>query len=147
MFHTWSVSNESRHGVKVEGRFEFTCASCGGVAATLSVLEGKQPVDAGPLPDGTRLSWTPGAPVYQLEFLGVNTGLATAALVELLSGDDELDPLVVRRVDGELAAFCCQVCQLNYCSTCWSSWIEFDEGFYDYTQGRCPHGHEQMLDD
>ena len=137
----------SRHGVKTGSGFEFTCAACGAVAATLSLVDGEQPVDAGPLPDGTRLSWTPGAPAYRFEFLGTNTGLASAGLVDLLSGVDALDPLVLGGVDAELAAFCCHTCQLNYCANCWSTWIEFDEGFYDYTQGRCPQSHEQMLDD
>jgi len=133
--------------VRIDGRFEFTCASCGDVAATLSVMDDERPVDAGPLPDGTRLSWTPRAPSYRFEFVGVNTGTAPADLADLISGLDEIDPLAVRRVDWELAAFCCHACQLNYCSKCWSTWIEFDEGFYDCMQGRCPRGHEQALDD
>jgi hypothetical protein len=145
--HNECVGNPFRHGLKAEGQFRFTCASCGGVAATLSVMDTEQPVDAGPLPDGTRLSWTPEAPSYRFEFLGVTTGKASAALADLVSGLDELDPLILSRVDQELAAFCCTGCQRNYCATCWSTWIDFDEGFYDCTWGRCPQGHEQMLDD
>lgn len=145
--HNEGVSNVSRLGVKVAGQFEFTCASCSKVAATLSLLDGEGPVDAGPLPDGARVSWTPGGPAYRFEFLGVNTGLASVGLADLISGVEELDPSVLAGVDAELAAFCCHTCQLNYCSDCWSTWIEFDEGFYDCTQGRCPQGHEQMLDD
>ena len=110
-------------------------------------MDGHLPIDAGPLPDGTRLSWTPGAPAYRYEFLGVNLGKASAELTDLMSGLDELDPHVLRNVDWELAAFCCHTCQLNYCSKCWSTWIEFDEGFYDCTLGRCPRDHEQALDD
>ena len=137
----------ARHGVKIDGRFQFTCAWCRAVAATLSVLDGDVPIDAGPLPDGTRFSWTPGGPAYRFEFLGVNTGKASAELADLVSRLDILDPQDLRDVDGELAAFCCRVCQLNYCSKCWSTWIEFDEGFYDCTRGRCPRDHEQLLDD
>ncbi len=29
----------------------------------------------------------------------------------------------------------------------WCTETFFDEGFYDYTMGYCPHGHRQMLDD
>ncbi|KAA1424024.1 hypothetical protein [Nocardioides antri] len=141
------MSNVGRHGVRTDGRFEFTCASCGGVAATLAVVDDDQPIDAGALPDGARLSWSPGAPSYRLEFVNVNTGTAPDGLVDLVSDLDEVDPLVVRRIDWELAAFCCHVCELNYCSKCWSNWVEFDDDFYDCTRGRCPAGHEQMLDD
>lgn len=136
-----------RHGVRIDGEFVFTCAACGNLAATLSVMEDGQPVDGGPLPDGTRYSWTPESPAYRFEFLGVVTGTTRRDVAELVSGLDELDPLVLRGLDWELAAFCCRVCELNYCSTCWSTWIEFDEGFYDMTRGRCPRGHEQALDD
>lgn len=142
-----SVGDVARHGVQIDGRFEFTCASCRGVAATLSLLDGEVPIDAGPLPGGTRFLWTPGGPAYRFEFLGVNTGHASAELTDLVSGLDVLDPHDLRAVDWELAAFCCEICDLNYCSKCWSTWIEFDEGFYDCTQGRCPLGHEQALDD
>ena len=117
------MSNVSRLGVKVEGRFVFTCASCGGIAATLAVTDEDQPVDGGPLPDGTRLTWEPGAPAYRLEFVNVNTGKAQDGLADLVSGLDVLDPLLVRPFDWELAAFCCHTCHLNYCSKCWSTWI------------------------
>ncbi|RHW22398.1 hypothetical protein D0Z08_31585 [Nocardioides immobilis] len=110
-------------------------------------MEFEQPVDAGPMPDGSRLTWTPEAPSYRLEFIGVITGKASADLADLVSGLDELDPLALRGVDWEMAAFCCHHCQLNYCSKCWSTWVEFDDGFYDCTRGRCPRNHEQTLDD
>ena len=99
------------------------------------------------MPDGTRLTWNPGAPAYRLEFVNVNTGKAPDDLANLASGLDVLDPLVVRRFDWELASFCCCTCQLNYCSKCWSTWVEFDDGFFDCMRGRCPRGHEQVLDD
>ena len=110
-------------------------------------MDDDHPVDGGPMPDGTRLTWNPGAPAYRLEFVNVNTGKAPGDLADLVSGHDVLDPLVVRRFDWELASFCCCTCQLNYCSKCWSTWVEFDDGFFDCMRGRCPRGHEQMLDD
>lgn len=133
--------------MKADGRFVFTCANCGGIAATLAVSENDHPFDSGTLPDGTRSSWMPDGPAYQLVFVSVSTGKASADLVELVSGLDVLDPFVVRPIDWELASFCCNTCQLNYCSTCWSTSVEFDDGFFDVMSGRCPRGHEQLLDD
>lgn len=127
------MSDLSRHGVRADDGFEFVCAGCGAVAATLSVHGAGHTIYDGPS--------------YRLKFLGDDTGIVSAAVVELLSGRDEVDPLDIARVPGELAAFCCGACELNYCATCWSTWMEFDEGFYDCTRGRCPSGHEQLLDD
>ncbi|WP_182376445.1 hypothetical protein [Nocardioides sp. WS12] len=125
--------NVSRLGLRAADGFEFTCSACGAVAATLSTQGAGHPVYDGPS--------------YRLVFLGENTGIAPAGLVELVSGRDQIDPLDVARLTGDLGAFCCTVCELNYCAKCWSTWIDFDEGFYDCTRGRCPSGHEQLLDD
>lgn len=141
------MSDLSRIGVKAEGRFVFTCASCGGVAATLAVTDEGEPVDGGPMPDGSRLTRTPSAPAFRLRFLNITTGHAPDGLVDLVSGLDELDPLDVGRIDRELASFCCNICQVNYCSQCWSKQVVFDDGFFDCIEGRCPQGHEQTLDD
>lgn len=127
------MSDLSRQGVRADDRFEFACAGCGVVAATLSVQDAGHTVYDRP--------W------YQLKFLGESTGIAPAGLVELLAGRDEVDPFDVGRLAGDLGAFCCAGCGLNFCAKCWATWIEFDEGFYDCTRGRCPSGHEQLLDD
>jgi hypothetical protein len=42
--------------------------------------------------------------------------------------------------------FCVQ-CGKAYCAAHWQTSLVFDEGFYDCTDGVCPEGHEQMLDD
>jgi len=36
---------------------------------------------------------------------------------------------------------------LNYCRADWRTYVLFDEGRYDSTLGRCPRGHEHMIDD
>lgn len=140
------ANRKSRLGVKTGGQFVFPCASCGGVAATLAIINDDREVDGGPMPGGGRLSWKPGAPSYRLDFININTGHASAGLTRI-AGTEVIDPLDVRRLDWELAAFCCPSCVLNYCPKCWKTWVEFDEGFYDCTRGRCPQGHEQILDD
>ena len=57
------------------------------------------------------------------------------------------DPATLRRIDWELAPFYCPDCAQNYCRADWRTYVLFDEGFYDCTMGRCPCGHEHMIDD
>lgn len=53
--------------------------------------------------------------------------------------------------DPEVACFYCPSCGLCYCVGHWSYWDVFDdeEGFtwHDSVRGRCPRGHERMLED
>ena len=73
------------------------------------------------------------APVYQ-------------AVREILSGDAP-DPAALRQIDWELAPFYCPDCEQNYCRAAWRSAVLLDGGFYDSTMGRCPRGHQHMIDD
>ncbi len=50
-------------------------------------------------------------------------------------------------IDREYAPSYCYQCATHYCRTCWEVWVEYDDGFYDCTRGRCPEGHERSLDD
>ena len=53
-----------------------------------------------------------------------------------------------RSADADFVAFHCRKCSRSYCQNCWRIGPpEFDDGFYDYTQGVCPEGHEQIVDD
>jgi hypothetical protein len=70
---------------------------------------------------------------------------ACRAVREILSGQAP-DPAALRRVDWELAPFCCPDCAQNYCRAGWRTCVLFDEGSCD-TMGRCPRGHEHMIDD
>jgi hypothetical protein len=71
----------------------------------------------------------------------------TLDAVQALINEGPVDPIALRQVDWELAPFCCPDCELNYCSKDWHTWVLVDDGFYDCTIGRCPNGHEQMVDD
>jgi hypothetical protein len=51
------------------------------------------------------------------------------------------------KIDPEFAPFLCHRCHKSYCKSCWTVWVEFDEVFYDCTRGRCPKGHERVMDD
>ncbi len=59
----------------------------------------------------------------------------------------EADAAGLFELDREFAPSWCPVCARNYCPTCWVVRVDFDEGFYDCTRGRCPEGHVRILDD
>lgn len=52
--------------------------------------------------------------------------------------------------DPELAPWWCPECALSYCGEHWARWDVFDDeepAFHDSIRGRCPQGHERMLED
>ncbi len=64
----------------------------------------------------------------------------------------ERDYQAIRSAAGpDLIAFHCWECDADYCEACWRIGPpEFDEdfpGFYDCTEGICPAGHIQVVDD
>jgi len=53
-------------------------------------------------------------------------------------------------VNFELTPFYCPTCDACYCGDHWTRWDVFDEdapSFHDCIRGRCPNGHERMLED
>lgn len=56
-----------------------------------------------------------------------------------------LKQIDVRMEDG-IDAYCPE-CDAIYCATHYHTRVEFDDGFYDCTNGTCPHGHTRILDD
>jgi hypothetical protein len=57
------------------------------------------------------------------------------------------DPAALYAIDHELVPFWCRDCQRCYCRSDWDSVPIWDGPFYDYTQGICPAGHRQIIDD
>lgn len=52
------------------------------------------------------------------------------------------------RRDPEYAPFFCPECSACYCNDHWLRWDVFDDdGWHDSIRGRCPTGHERMLED
>jgi hypothetical protein len=123
----------SRHFVAV-------CDCCGRAAAEFALLPASAEGE-GLFHDRDRLERT--------DFMGTVTKLGggeeLAALFEAIRrGDYE----TARQFDVDYVAYHCWECGKNYCQACWSVGPPvFDEGFYDYTMGTCPEGHEQMVDD
>jgi hypothetical protein len=50
-------------------------------------------------------------------------------------------------VDPEYAPFCCPDCDASYCGDHWQRRDAFDGDLHDEIRGRCPQGHERMLED
>jgi hypothetical protein len=71
---------------------------------------------------------------------GTHIGAIDAAL---RAGDAE----GLYSIDRDFAPFLCRKCAKSYCSSCWTVWVDFDDGFYDCTRGRCPDGHVRVMDD
>jgi len=67
-----------------------------------------------------------------------------AVLADLLKKDALQE---IADINDLFVPFHCYECKVNYCLAHWSSWAEFDDGFYDAHWGICPHGHKQMLND
>ena len=132
-------------GPPIAARFD--CDRCGRVASTIYLLEAGVPDpralgERDWLLDEPRISID--GPVYTTR-TGPEPG--SASFESLGRAVSSGDPVALFSRDLELTPFWCPTCGLAYCGECWSIWVEMDEGFYDDTRGRCPAGHERMLDD
>ncbi len=113
----------------------FTCARCGAEAGRVQLL--------GPVaePSVVRHSFTGRLtfPIDPAAFESVRTALLAVDVAALYA------------FNLELASFYCPVCKACYCGDHWLRWdvFEDDEGFFwhDSIWGRCPIGHERMLED
>ena len=60
----------------------------------------------------------------------------------------ERDAEALFAIELELAPFWCPQCEASYCGAHWARWSVFDDdGWHDSIRGRCPQGHERMLED
>ena len=111
-----------RHEAARALRAVHRCSACGAVAARLFAEDGR---------------------LTRAAFTGV--------LTQALSPEAERalhHPRALHGLDPELAPHFCPVCDATYCGTHWERWDVFDEqGFHDCIRGRCPHGHERLLED
>ncbi len=134
----------------------FLCDRCGEPACTLTLLppfapDPQEPPSgaSGSLPDAGRAF----ADAVRLSIDGpVNTthtflpGM-TAGLPVLDAAMRASDARAIHDLDREYAPFWCASCSKSYCRACWVVRVEYDESFYDCTRGRCPTGHERVMDD
>lgn len=60
------------------------------------------------------------------------------------------DARALYKLDVEYAPFYCPQCNCSYCGVHWKQWDVFDPGdptWHDSIRGKCPKGHERMLED
>ena len=101
----------------------WTCAACGAEAGTID---------------------TGGGELRRETFTGVLTQPASdAARLASASGDAG----EVHALDPELAPWWCPDCAASYCGAHWQRWDVFDGDLHDSIRGRCPRGHERLLED
>ena len=101
---------------------EHRCSVCGEVAARVYVEGG----------------------LRRETFTGTLTQASSPAIEDALH-----DAAALHAIDPELAPFFCPECAVTYCGGHWHRWDVFDPetGFHDQIRGRCPNGHERMLED
>ena len=110
-------------------RTEFACRLCERVAGTVWAGRDK----GGACESFTGRLW-----------MALQPGRRAALHTALRAGD----PAALYAVDLELAPFWCPKCEASYCGEHWVRWSVFDDdGWHDSVRGRCPHGHERMLQD
>ena len=113
----------------------FDCAVCGRVAGTIRLHVGEGAAEI------RRESW-PGAVIYPLPE-GAPIGSLRAALASR-------DAPTLLRLYHDLTPFYCPDCDASYCSDHWHWWDVWDDEiphWHDSVRGRCPGGHERMLED
>lgn len=139
--------NADRYGeVAPDGSAHFTCASCGRLAGVVRLAPAGTPVDMGP-PMGTDVHRQDGVAIHWLGYGWKAINPRTWTRVSELLAATRPDPAALHAIDWELAPFWCRGCQQCYCRDHWEPFVLMDEGFYDCTDGICPAGHRQILDD
>jgi hypothetical protein len=70
--------------------------------------------------------------------------------LQLRAALDAGDARGIFELDPEFTPFYCPACDASYCAEHWDRWDVFDEDlpdWHDSIRGRCPYGHERMLED
>ena len=123
---------------KIAQRLVIPCTHCGRTAAEMALLPGAVKGE-GLWTDRDRLERTGfmGSILKFGEWPTLTAWFATLAQQDYAAFDDM-----------DFVGFYCRPCQRVYCDQCWQIGPPvFDEGFYDYTDGECPVGHSQIVDD
>ena len=112
----------------------FVCSICGAPAGDVRLQR------TGDRLEVRRESW-PGVAIYPLA-----PERAEPMRSVLLAADVP----ALFHLNFELTPFYCPTCEASYCSDHWDWWDVWDEewtSWRDSVRGRCPHGHERMLED
>jgi hypothetical protein len=112
----------------------FTCSICGTGAGEIRLQR---------MPDRAevrRESW-PGVAIFPLSAERIDPMRAALAAADVSA---------IFALNFELTPFYCPMCEASYCSDHWDWWDVWDDewtAWRDSVRGRCPHGHERMLED
>ena len=116
-------------------QYSFACATCGQAAGLVQLFS---PASAGEM---VRESFTSRS-TYR-----VSPENFEPLRTIVIAGDAQS----LYEFDLEIASFYCSDCDACYCGEHWARWNVFDdeEGFdwHDSIRGRCPRGHQRMLED
>ena len=87
--------------------------------------------------------------LQRTSFTGALTAVVPAdQFSDLHSAIEQGDARRLHGLDLEYAPFYCPKCDAVYCGAHWVRWDVFDDdGWHDSIRGRCPNGHERMLED
>lgn len=110
------------------------CSVCGKQAGLIRL------VYEAPRPEVRRESW-PGVAIYPL---------SDDPLLRLREALLAQDVARIFELNFELTPFYCPACDASFCSDHWDWWDVWDEdwpSWRDSVRGRCPQGHERMLED
>jgi hypothetical protein len=138
-----------RYGEPIPGGgASFRCAACGEVAATVRLLRAGEPASMGPplgeqdySRDGIVIDYWLGSTCWMAADPG-----SWQRVSDVLAAD-RAAPAALHAINWELAPFFCRHCGKCYCRDDWHPIAVWDGPFYDYTEGECPAGHRQMIDD
>ena len=122
-------------------RLTIPCARCGRTAVEVALLPASTPEQGPPRLAKDRL--------VRSGFLGlVHLYQPADSLPSLYEAIASGDYAAARSFDSDFVAYHCRACGQAYCQRCWRlDPPVFDDIFYDYTEGTCPAGHRQMVDD
>ena len=112
----------------------FACSLCGKEAGRLRLMGGAS-----------------GAELERQSFTSaMAAGVGAAQFEQVRSAIAARDARALHALDLEYAPFFCPRCDAVYCGAHWVKWDVFDDedpGHHDSVRGRCPKGHERMLED
>lgn len=125
----------------MSANLDLKCCKCGNPAAHFSLLKASEGESREHQRNQDRLE--------RSGFMGKSTTYENwgwmSAIFEALTNKDYN---AARHLDIDLVAFICRECNEPYCENCWTLGPEqFDDGFYDCTEGTCPAGHTQIVHD
>ena len=133
----------------------YRCGACGEVASTVTLVEPGQPdpgLATGPpgVPPGLATLFASIAPDQaQISIAGgpISMSHGFVPMADVTVALESGDPAALFAIDSEYAPFWCPTCRLSYCREHYRTYTVLDEGFFDYTGGICPEGHERKLED